>query len=618
VFSAILLLALPLRAAENEVFQFFEEERVVSGSLIPQTRAHAPASVHVITADDIRASGIVNLWDALRPVPGVDVMSPRTSHGEVAIRGLNKASNNRTLVLLDGRTVLNGFFDYVDWEAIPVMIEEIDRIEVVEGAASSLYGSNAAQGVVNIITKRAEAIDGGAVAHTEGERGTHVTRGMIGHAIGRFSYRLGLGWRSFERYEDASRLASEVGKAHGLVEYAFSDRSRVSISAGASNHNVQLAGGAYDDGLTSFLQADLTLPATRGRFFWNRGRTVLEPNVLHPALDYDTYDASLEREFQLPFENLLVAGASYRRNRAASPQVFGVGTRSQDLASLFFEDGWTISQRWRAWAGGRLDRHPLAGWFFSPRASLVFTPLEGQTLRLSASRAFRNPTLVENYSDFRIVTAAIDARAGGAPELGPERMSSAELGYEGTFGRLRAAASAFGWRLSEIVSGRTEVVSLGPPVQTRTVAINQGKTTAVGGETEVEWRPMASWSFFANYAYQSLEDELVSQGTALASPKHKVNWGARLVKSGWTGNLWAHWVDKTLWNVGTGAPVILAEAPAYLSLNLRLARRFSGAWRGLEAAVAAHNLGDSGHIEFSPAQAEPIKSRLSGTLSYRF
>ena len=143
------------RADSTEVFEFFgAEAKVVSASLEPQAIQRAPATVYVLSQDDIRASGAETLWDALRSVPGVDVMATRAHYGEVSVRGMNKPFSNRTLVLLDGKSVLNGYFDFVNWESIPVSIDEIDRIEVVEGPASALYGANAINGVINIITKR--------------------------------------------------------------------------------------------------------------------------------------------------------------------------------------------------------------------------------------------------------------------------------------------------------------------------------------------------------------------------------------------------------------------------------------------------------------------------------
>ncbi len=162
-------------SADLAVARAAEAVRVVTASRLGQSLRWSPATVYVVTAEDLAASGARTLWDALRGVPGVDVMATRTFYGEVSVRGLNKALGTRTLVLLDGRTVLNGPFDSTFWEGISASLEEIDRIEVVEGPASALYGANAINGVVNIITRTPAQLNGGQVSFTAGERGTHLS-----------------------------------------------------------------------------------------------------------------------------------------------------------------------------------------------------------------------------------------------------------------------------------------------------------------------------------------------------------------------------------------------------------------------------------------------------------
>ena len=182
-----LLAGLPLALAPKvcaqggDLFEFFEEEaQVISASRRPQPIRQAPATVYVVKGEDIQP-GVYTLWDALRGVPGVDVMSNRTMYGAVSIRGLNKALNNRTLVLLDGKTVLDGDLNRINWEAIPVVLQDIDRIEVVEGPASAHYGANAINGVINIITKTPEQLQGVKLGYTTGELRTQLGSFLFGY-----------------------------------------------------------------------------------------------------------------------------------------------------------------------------------------------------------------------------------------------------------------------------------------------------------------------------------------------------------------------------------------------------------------------------------------------------
>lgn len=129
---------------EGDLFEFFREEaRVITASRRPQPLYRAPATVYVVSGEELRASGAQTLWDGLRRVPGMDVINIRSLAGAISIRGLDRPLNNRILVLVDGRNALEGYYDNVNLETLPVLLEEIDRIEVVEGPISALYGANA-------------------------------------------------------------------------------------------------------------------------------------------------------------------------------------------------------------------------------------------------------------------------------------------------------------------------------------------------------------------------------------------------------------------------------------------------------------------------------------------
>lgn len=129
----------PSQATEPDAFDFFREEaRVITAARQPHARHEAPATVHVVSRRQLDAFGSYALWDALRAVPGVDVASARTAHPAVSLRGLNKLTNSRTLILVDGRRVLDAHTESADWEALPIPTDEIERIEIVEGPAATL------------------------------------------------------------------------------------------------------------------------------------------------------------------------------------------------------------------------------------------------------------------------------------------------------------------------------------------------------------------------------------------------------------------------------------------------------------------------------------------------
>jgi iron complex outermembrane receptor protein len=645
----LLLLAASARAEDSDPLKFFEEEaKVISASLRPKDPGHAPATVRVVTCDEIKASGARTIGDALRAVAGVDVMTTRTGQQEIGIRGLDKPINNRTLILLDGKTVLNGLFENIAWENIPVTMAEIDRIEVVEGPASALYGANAISGVINVITKTPEQLKGGLVYYGGGSVNTHDGAAMYGGRAGKHDYKLALGESYGNRFENSGLMSSRAQKAHGLWGYDFSDDRRLELSAGVSKLRTQdTAGGTgtfFEDGAVGFARADYRLSATKVRLFWNSGRTTLQDFAAfqNPQLHYDTYDANIQHSLSLPFENNLVVGAGYRRNTASTALLPGARV-SQDLWSLFFEDEWLPAEKWTVVASGRVDRHPLTPLSFSPHGSVIYDVASGQTLRFSAGTAFRNPTLLENYlqtsQDLPNPGSAgltnppittLHSATSGNRDLDPERMFQMELSHSGQFGPVKTGASAWYYRLRNTIQGtNATVASVGPTTANlQSSFFNGGGTRGMGFELTADARLRPWLDAFANYSYQDLKDDVPSvQTLARSSPRHKVNGGVRAKRSGWNGSLWADWVDATYWNANQpGSPIVYTKVADYALLNGRVGYAFTGRWSGLELALTAFNMTDRAHYETLPAASptmpgqygEIVRSRWMGTAEYRF
>jgi iron complex outermembrane receptor protein len=632
--------------APPDDFEFFQKEaQIVTASKQPSTPMLAPATVYVVTSEEIRDSGAQTLCDALRTVPGVDVMSERTSQCDVGIRGLNTPMNNNVLILLDGKTVLNGFFDSTDWEAIPVSLEEIDRIEVVEGPASALYGTNAVSGVINIITKTPEQLKGGIVSYTGGERDTQMGTALIGDKKGAQAYKLDMGWRSTNMFSDGSKQASSVGKASGLYSLDLPDGALWSVSGGVTDQDININNGpSYDEGETGFMRTDFKHDGTSARFFWNWQSTQFSDHPTFPFdLHADTYDLDLEHALELPFRNSLTVGMSGRRNDASS-DVFDPGWRVQNLWAAFFENTWRPAEHWSVVLSGREDHDSLTGWEFSPRGSVIYSPVPEQSFRLTGASAFSNPTLFDDYVHLLesirepihlgpYTTGEVNAAILPNPELQPEKIQYYEVAHRGDFDWIKTTATAFFYRLTNIITSPPAAVSLSavPPVLAETASnalTNAGETKAVGGEFGVEIPLPNNISSFANYSYQSLIDQLPRQTAAQSAPKHKVNMGLTYKRRGWTFSASGDWVDKTYWNSdpsnSTANPVYV-EVPSYFMLNVRAGYRFTGRWDGLEVAASGFNIADN-HYETLPYQnsaavgqyAEMIDSRWSGTISYKF
>ncbi len=514
-------------------------------------------------------------------------------------------------------------------------LEEIDRIEVVEGPSSALYGANAVNGVINIITKTPEQLKGGVVSYTGGERNTQMGTALIGDVKGAQAYKLDLGWRSTGKFADAAQQAEHVGKAHGSWSLDLPDGAKWSVSGGADQHSVDISNGpSFDVGDTGFLRTDLKRGGSSARFFWNWGHSSFRDYPVIPVDEsYNTYDLTLEQNLELPFDNNLTAGGSWRRDTASS-DIITPGVQVQDLWAAYVEDSWVPSERWTVVASGRADHHPLAGWSLSPRGSAIYAVSPEQTFRLTGSSAFRDPTIYDDYvslfEDFPVNAppfTTLRVNFVSNPNLRPEKIQFFEAAYRGAYDRVKTSATGFVYRLTDIIAALPPTETLTPPVAVVTDALaNSGETKAVGGELAVEFLMTPEISSFANYSYQSLIDQLPSQTTAHSAPKHKVNVGLKYKKRGWTFNVTGDWVDATYWSDGTSASnPVYDRVSAYLMLNVYAGYRFSGRWTGLELGVSGFNIADR-HYETLPPQNSGapgqegvlIRSRWSGTLSYRF
>src|SRR5258708_21527466 len=191
--TVIETLAFPARADSNDAFQFLREEAtVVTASRREQSIREAPVAVDVITSEEIKASGVTNIWDLLRYQPGVEVVDGHTPHGNralVTIRGFVEGFARNVLVLVDGRSVYDVNTGSVYWEQLPVQLQDVDRIEIIRGPNAALYGSGAGLGVINILTKKPTGTTTVTVQGAGGNRSTVLASESIDSSIHGFNYR---------------------------------------------------------------------------------------------------------------------------------------------------------------------------------------------------------------------------------------------------------------------------------------------------------------------------------------------------------------------------------------------------------------------------------------------
>jgi iron complex outermembrane receptor protein len=610
------------------VFAFMEEETVSSAIRREQPISQAPSNVYVITAEDIRQSGSPDVPTVLRRIPGLEVMQISGAEFNVSARGNNQMLANKMLVLVDGRSVYIDMQGFVFWKGLPVTLPEIKQIEVIKGPIAALYGFNAFDGVVNIITKSPEEMKGTTLQAGGGEIGTVSTSAIHAGASGKLQYRVSGGYEQNYQWRDHDVLAFRSYKFNGQTEYALSGPSKFSLSGGLvymDPHEGPLVGNG-----TTLVTPSVQLPyanlvyENRGflvRSYWNGffadSEALAHPllrgliRITDPAGSSDlhfagnTYNVEGQHSLKVGASGQLTYGINYRHNTFSCNCASAFGR--EDRLGAYVQGEWSPIRSLNVVGGIRYDLHSQINPTYSPRLAVLFTPVPDHTLRAQASVAYRPPTLFETFEDARLVPLVPNPFLPttnlvlGSKNLDPERILSYELGYQGWFyrHRLRVRADFFYNRISDLIG----LESTGNFVRT----VNTGSAEIYGGEFGVEFQA-ASWlTGFVNYSYQEIGKNI----TGLArrgAPQSKVNTGLRAEwENGVSGEAVFHYVGSASYPF---APSLIAygvspgnEAAAYGLLNLRAGYRFwqqeaaAGYRRSAEAAISVFNALDDDHKE---------------------
>jgi len=524
---------------------------VVTASRYGQDPLDSPSTVSVLTEEDISMSGATDVPDLLRRVVGVEVMSMASGQPEISIRGFNRELNNKVLVLIDGRTVYWDFIGTTQWGSLPIVLEEIERIEVIRGPGSAVYGANAVTGVVNIITKapgeRPETQARLEVGSPGYIRGTAMTSGRAGET----AYRLSAGYRQHGRWEkpeavgDGSAVVpffpdedQSVGaravRAHGRIDRQVGQDGFLSLSGGyvdgqAEIYNIGALGDFGRRTVNTYARADATFGPVHARVFYNRVSGATGPWVATPAeaerLTSDflgqTFDAELEAfgSFETgEVSHRVNGGIAYRRKAIDDFDYLFSDDIDEDHFAAFVNEEASYGPV-RIVASLRVDRHPLQAIDLSktvsPRLAGIWRIDEDRALRVSGGTAYRVPTLVESYMDTAIPTDVdgVFVRDVGSRQLVPERILTAEAGYhdESTLYH-QADVTVYYNRVTKLI-GLSPVTPVLEPLDPDRAGFVAGQTGwvnlddvyhGVGLEAEGEVYPLDGLDLFANVSVQAV------------------------------------------------------------------------------------------------------------------
>jgi iron complex outermembrane recepter protein len=583
-----------------------------------------PAAIHVITQDDIHRSGATSIPEVLRLAPGLQVARINAGIWAIGTRGFADRLARSMLVLIDGRPVYSPLFAGTYWETQDFLLDDIERIEVIRGPGGTLWGANAVNGIINIITKSAKNSAGLIARLATGSEDRALVGLRYGGTFGDWDYRVygkvvnkasqfhadGLDFDGLrgvhggiraDRTFAGGRMLTVHGDAYGirlgqretLTSYTAPFSEVSSVDSPLSGANILTR---WNEPIGP--QSSFQLQASYART--NRDeRPVGEKR--------DTVDIDFQHTPAPWRAHQLVWGLGYRvtsgRIRATALSAFNPATRTDRLFSGFLQDEVSIDDRWRLTVGTKFEHNDYSGAELQPSARLLWSAHRDHTLWWSVTRAVRTPSRVEtDYTTTSLLnpTTPLFVRLLPNPEFKPERLIAYETGYRvRPVGPLYVSLAGFYNRLEDVLSTEILPAVAEPPVSPVRVIVpvifaNGLEGESYGGEISADVRPAPWWRVTGNYSYVRIQlarlpgslDGSQERRNEGLSPRHQV----RLHTSLDLARRWS--VDADVRHVSA---LPAAPLPSYTTADARLAVRLTPR---LELAIVGQDLMKAHHVEW--------------------
>jgi len=596
---------------------------VTSVSRRAERLADAPASIYVITNEDIRRSGVTSLPEALRLAPNLEVARTSASGYAITARGFNSTTANKLLVLIDGRSVYTPLFSGVFWDAQDVMLEDVERIEVISGPGGTLWGANAMNGVINVITRQAQATQGTVVNVGGGNLESGGSFRYGGRVAADGHYRVY--GKFFDRENTERANGTEVPDAWHKGQIGFR------ADWGGASRSFTLQGDAYTGKLDQTQPGKTTIDGMNllGRWFQRlaggsdiRVQTYLDhterdvPGTFREELDI--FDLEFQQALPRAASHRILWGGGYRyaRDRVQNSAVlaFLPADRNLDWANLFVQDEIRISETVEFTAGIKFERNDYTGWETLPSLRLAWKPYAYQLLWTALSRAVRAPSRLDR--DLFVPGNPPFVLAGG-PDFRSEIANILEVGYRGQpLSAVSFSITAFyhdydHLRSLEPAPGGT-CVSLAAPGNTCVLG-NLIEGTSKGVEAWGAYQVMRAWRLSGGVVFLDLDLErkpgsLDPTGPVALGNDPAYQWQLRS-----SHNLTdKHELDILVRSIGA---LPGPDVPAYTAVDVRLGWRLI---RDVELSLTLQNLFDSSHPEFgAPATRSEYQRGVFLKLSWR-
>jgi iron complex outermembrane receptor protein len=616
---------------------------ITSAAKKEQRAEDVAAAVFVITQDDIRRSGLRSLPELFRLVPGMQVAQANSSMWAVSARGFNDVFSNKLLVLIDGRSIYNHVFSGVLWSGEDLMLQDIDRIEVIRGPGGTVWGANAMNGVINIVTKSALDTKGAMVDVTTGTFERHQAAVRYGGSLG------GLAYRVYSQWSDHGNSRDDTGASAGDHWNSLATGARADWSRGA---DAVMAHASFTTGQSRPQWRQLSSPSlgitpssadvTDARSMTLMGRWVhTRPDgSLFQAQAFRTArvrndaplwhkegidDVELQYRTAVGARHDLILGGGHRDDDVSTRGTFtlDIPSSAKRTTNVFIQDEISLGERVTVTLGSKLEHDNHAGWGVLPSARAMWSVTPTQRAWAAVSRARRTPSAAD--LGMRLYVATVPGEAGvplvfgfaGNPDFLTERLTELEVGYRFQVGSSAAFdVTAFRGNYDRLTTlepispsfKQTPEPHLFVPVQPS----NLLSANTAGVEIAGHWVPAVWWRLDGSYSglHVAPHVDASSQDPAAAAfdgnaPQHQ--W--QLHSSIWPAPRIRF--DGSLYHVGRLRQV---DAEAYTRADARLEFTISDR---LSAIAAGQNLFNPAHPEYPAVSSLFVSTAMprSGTLS---
>ncbi|MCP5365799.1 MAG: TonB-dependent receptor [Hyphomicrobiales bacterium] len=648
---AIIALACPhsLSAAETHDEDFTSlsleellDVEVVSASKRPQHLSKTAAAIFVITNEDIRRSGVTNIPDALRMAPGVQVAQIDANKWAVTARGDNGRFSNKLLVLIDGRSIYTPIFSGVLWDEHQPPLEDIDRIEVIRGPGATVWGANAVNGVINIITKHARDTQGMLASAGAGTEERYFGFARYGGTIGdELFYRTSV--KYFNRDEQA--IANGHPASDDWDQWRIGSRFDWAPENGYASATLQ--GALYRENFGT--EVTQPLPAapfsttfddtskTAGGFVLGRWNyTISDDSNVSIQSYYDktdrreqgidlkaqNFDLDFQHDIKILDRHRVVWGLGYRFTKTDIDGKFIASIdpeeRSSNLFSAFLQDEITLidNELWLT-VGSKFEHNEFSGFEYQPSARALYAPLENHSIWGAVSRAVRTPFVAEEDARFNqtVIPGAPPTVIAtmGDRDVESEDLLAFELGYRTTPTKdISLDIATFYNVYDNFRSGDTGSPFFQDGLIVMPIDVDdEASGETFGVEVGVDWQVMPWLRLRGAYTYLNVDiDYKDTEYTEDTTPLHQASLRASFdLGNDWELDLWPRYVD----NLRTG------DIDSYVTLDARLA------WRpieNVELAVVGQNLIDARHKEFETEFLDTTSTQVQrgvyGKLTIKF